>query len=327
MHLEAEIKLIPEMHLEAVIERIWRSTWRPRCCHWEMHLEATIERVWRWIWRLRSSNSEILLEAEIKLNCKMHLEALIERVWRWIRRPRSSNSEIHLEAEMQLNSKMHFEVVIKRVCRCTWRPSLIRIGGVLGGSRSGGGRSGGRCDGSWDSLHWLTRDRGDVESWTQNGPPRDESWPGTGRMSIRGWFSTWCVQYFVYAVLGVNSWSLHREIHRDYSTSCSQVMVEREREIRGDGGNHHEKLGLKRIVCESQFTIPDTTGTTPDPVGKNTNTRSSQPIEASCTSDFFYPHVFSILFPSSSPIPPFLPLSQNTKSSHPSLSLHAMIMS
>jgi len=33
-----------------------------------------------------------------------------------------------------------------------------------GGGLSGGGRSGGRCDGSCDSIHWLTRNRGNVES-------------------------------------------------------------------------------------------------------------------------------------------------------------------
>jgi len=37
MHLEAEIKLNSEMHLEVVIERVWR--W----CNSEMHLEAEIE--------------------------------------------------------------------------------------------------------------------------------------------------------------------------------------------------------------------------------------------------------------------------------------------
>jgi len=37
------------------------------------------------------------------------------------------------------------------------------------------------------------------------------------------------------------------------------------REMRGDGENHHEKLGLEIISCASQFTIPDTTGTSPDP--------------------------------------------------------------
>jgi len=73
-------------------------------------------------------------------------------------------------------------------------------------------------------------------------------------------------------------------------------MVElstRKREIRGDGGNHHEKLRLERISCPSQLTIPDTAGTSPDPVGNNTDTRSSKPNqdsskpnEASRTPDF-----------------------------------------
>jgi len=43
-----------EMHLEAVIERVWRCTWRPCLCklggrNWassEIHLEAVNERVW-----------------------------------------------------------------------------------------------------------------------------------------------------------------------------------------------------------------------------------------------------------------------------------------
>jgi hypothetical protein len=39
-----------------------------------MHIEAVIEWVWRCIWRLRSSNSEMDLEAEITLNSEMHLE-------------------------------------------------------------------------------------------------------------------------------------------------------------------------------------------------------------------------------------------------------------
>jgi len=62
-----------------------------------MHLEAVIERVWRCIWRPRSSNSEMQLEAQIKLNSEMDLEAVIERVWRCTWRPRSCYSEMHLE--------------------------------------------------------------------------------------------------------------------------------------------------------------------------------------------------------------------------------------
>jgi len=67
--------------------------------------------------------------------------------------------------------------------------------------------------------------------------------------------------------------------------------------MRGDGGNQHEKLGLKRIWCASQLTIPDTPGTTPDPAGKNTDTRSSKPNQESRTPDFPYPLVSSIFVP------------------------------
>jgi len=67
--------------------------------------------------------------------------------------------------------------------------------------------------------------------------------------------------------------------------------------MRGDGGNYHEKLGLKRISCASQLTIPGTAGTTPDPAGKNTYTRSSKPNQASRTRDFSYLLVSSIFVP------------------------------
>jgi hypothetical protein len=66
-------------------------------------------------------------------------------------------------------------------------------------------------------------------------------------------------------------------------------MVElstRKREIRGDGGNHHEKLGLEQIACASQLTIHDTAGRIPDPAGKITDTGSSKPNQASRTADF-----------------------------------------
>jgi len=55
MYLEAEIKLNSEMHLEAVIERVWRRSWRPRSREFgdalggrdraslELHWEAVIE--------------------------------------------------------------------------------------------------------------------------------------------------------------------------------------------------------------------------------------------------------------------------------------------
>jgi len=76
--------------------------------------------------------------------------------------------------------------------------------------------------------------------------------------------------------------------------------------MRGDGGNHHEKRGLWRISCASQFTIPDTAGESPDPACNYTDTRSSQPNQARCTPGFSYPLVSSTSFSSSSPISLFL---------------------
>jgi len=227
----------------------------------------------------------------------MYVEAEIERVWRCTWRPKSWNSEMHLEA------------VIEWVLRCTWWPWSIEIGGVLGGGWSGGCRLGGRCDGSWHSIHWLTGNHGNVESWVQSGPLRDERLAACGRQSILGWCSARWMQYSVYAVLGVNLWSLHGEIDREDSTSCSEVMVElrtRKREVRRYEGNHDEKQGLRRVSCASQLTIPDTAGKSPDAACNYTDTRSSQPNQASRTRDFSYPLVYSISFSSSSPISLFL---------------------
>ena len=96
-------------------------------------------------------------------------------------------------------------------------------------------------------------------------------------------------------------------------------------------GNTHEKLGYKRISCARQFTLSNMAGMSPNPACHYTDTRSSQPNQASRIPDFSYPLVCSTSFSSSSPSPSFsfttLPSSQNTKLSHPSVSLHAMIMS
>jgi len=96
----------------------------------------------------------------------------------------------------------------------------------------------------------------------------------------------------------------------------------RKREMREDGTNHIEKLGLMRIMFVSQFTIPDMAGTSANAMCDNTDARCAHPIQASHTPDFSYPLVSSTLFSSSSPSPSFssttLPSLQNTKLSHPS---------
>jgi len=77
------------------------------------------------------------------------------------------NSEDALRGRDWSSLEMHSEAVTERVWRCTRRLWSSEIGGVLGGSLFGG-----RCDGSWDSIHWLTCNwmrnwlgAGDCRSW------------------------------------------------------------------------------------------------------------------------------------------------------------------
>jgi len=86
--------------------------------------------------------------------------------------------------------------------------------------------------------------------------------------------------------------------------------------MRGDGGNHREKRGLQRISCASQFTVPNTAGTSPDPACNYTETRSSQPNQASHIPDFSYPLVSSTSFLSSSPSSLFLVHNSNIITEH-----------
>ena len=120
-----------EMHLEAVIKRVCRCTWRPWSCELggcnraslEIHLEAVIERVWRYV-----------LGGHDRANS----EAVIERGWRSTWRPWScelegcnrASLEIHLKAVIERvwgyalggHDRANLEAVIEPFWRCTWRP-------------------------------------------------------------------------------------------------------------------------------------------------------------------------------------------------------------
>ena len=99
--------------------------------------------------------------------------------------------------------EMHLEAIIGQDRRCYWRPSSSEIRGVLAGAQSGGSHLGGRCDGSWDSNQWSVRDCWNVENRIQLSLWRDQRLAGRGTQSIFGWYSTWWMQYSVYAALGV----------------------------------------------------------------------------------------------------------------------------
>ena len=191
------------MYLEAVIERVWRSTWRPWLFELaghnratsNIHLEAVIKRVWRCTRRLWTRELGCCNCARLKI----HLEAVIEQVWRCTWRPRRWELGGHDCASLEIQ----LEAVIERVWRCTWRPWSSEIGGVLGGGQSGHGSLVGRRNRSRNSIHWLPCILGNVENWVWHGLPRDERLAGGRRQSILGWCSTQCMQYSVYAELSV----------------------------------------------------------------------------------------------------------------------------
>jgi hypothetical protein len=73
-------------------------------------------------------------------------------------------------------------------------------------------------------------------------------------------------------------------------------------EIRGDGGNHDENLGLQRISCGCQLTNPDIGVKSPDPEGNNTDTRSRnriRPVVPMISHSRSYPPYCSLLHPPS----------------------------
>ena len=187
------------IYLEAVIELVWRCTWRPRLSElrdalgghdWsslEMHREAAIEWVWRCNWRSGLSELRDPLGGRDRLSLEMQLAAEVEWTPRCTLRPWSSKFGDAIADRDWVNSEIHSEAVIKWVWRCTCsRLQSSEIGGLLGGSRFGGWR-----DGSWDSIHWLTCNCENVESWVQH-LSRDVGLAGSGRLSILGWCCNRC---------------------------------------------------------------------------------------------------------------------------------------
>jgi len=92
---------------------------------------------------------------------------------------------------------------------------------------------------------------------------------------------------------------------------------------------HDEKLGLMRISCDSQFTIPNKVGTSPDLVSNNTNTMSSQ-LNQWCSTPEFSPLLLSethsgIHTTGHTMSSTTLPSLQYTKQCHSSQTLHPRI--
>jgi len=139
--------------------------------------------------------------------------------------------------------------------------------------------------------------------------------------------------YLVYAVQCVNSWSWYgeREGWHDFIFLGDGTVEDEKERDESRWANHHEKLRLMRNSWASTCTMPDMVVTSTDPAGQTTCTRRSKQMWSWHTCDFAYLLVSSISCPSSYPIshshPQLDNYRKNTKFSHPSPSLHAIVMS
>jgi len=118
------------MHL---IEHVWEALGHGDRVNSEMHLEAVIERVWICTWRLRSSEFGDALGGHNRAN----LHCVIDRVWRYTSRPRLSElrrctwrpwssefGDVLWGCDSE-GLEMHLQAMIERDWRSTWR-RLIR---------------------------------------------------------------------------------------------------------------------------------------------------------------------------------------------------------
>jgi len=146
------------------------SMWFAYRVNSEIHSEAVIERVWRCTWRPRSIELRDALGGRDGATLEMHLEAVNERVWRCT-----------CEGHHRVNLEMHSEAVIERVWRCTSRLWSSEIGGVLGGGRSGD-VDGRRNDSTSPNDPGRGVGLGPVQSNKRVGPDRTTDWQSwTGR--------------------------------------------------------------------------------------------------------------------------------------------------
>jgi len=194
-----------EMHFEAENEGTERYTWRQWLSEFgdelggedwvnsEIHSEAVIELVCRCNWKPGSSELRDTLWGCHRASLEIKLGTKIEWTQRCTGRLWSREIGHALGRRDQVTSEMESEAVIQRVWRCTCERWSSEVGGVLGGSRFGG-----RRDCSRDSIHWLTCNCGNVDSWVQQHLPRDEKRTGSRWQSILRWCCTWCMLYLVW---------------------------------------------------------------------------------------------------------------------------------
>ena len=112
-----------EMHLEAIIEHIWRHTlraWSNKLrdalgggsrAYLEIHLEAVFKQIWKCNWRSWSCELGVCNHASLE----MDLQAIIELVSRYTWRQWSSELRDALQDRDWEHVEMHFKAGIERI--------------------------------------------------------------------------------------------------------------------------------------------------------------------------------------------------------------------
>jgi len=153
-----------------------------------------------WLSELRDA-----LHSRDWVGSEMHLRATIVQTWM----PMSREFRDSLLRCDRVNLGIPSQSVMEQDFRYTWWPWSMKIGGWLGGAQSGSCRLGWSHDGSWDTIYWLYGNCENVESWVQQGPPRDERLAVGGGHLIMGQCGTRCTLYSMYAVFDVRcSWCM-----------------------------------------------------------------------------------------------------------------------
>ena len=108
-------------HLQTVYldwqRAIWGGPGNQDEVNTEIHPEAVIEWVWRWTWRRHSSVFRDTLGGCDRLNVEMHCGIVIERVCRYSWSPWSCE----LRGRNQARLEIHLEALREQVWRFTWR--------------------------------------------------------------------------------------------------------------------------------------------------------------------------------------------------------------
>jgi len=222
---ENEDQVNSEVPPKAVIEQVWRCTWRPWWCelgghNWaslEIHSEAVIEQAWRYEqgghehakWRPKSSEFEDSLGGSDQASMEMHLEAMIQWVWRCTWMPWSSEIEGVLAGGQR---------TARRVLRQYSSVSSLAIIGML------------RCDYTFE-LSWIA---GWCQSFIYSGTPEGKAtFSGVllimrikGRKTILGVCCAWWMLYWVNAGLGEcgTGWMLY-SVNAVLSVCCTLCQL------------------------------------------------------------------------------------------------------